>query len=56
MLNCFAYLARSVTDILWPQYEQKVSKWVFPLMFRELVIMLWLLIMGAKERQPPATP
>ena len=25
MLNCFAYLATSVTGILWPQYEQRVS-------------------------------
>jgi hypothetical protein len=54
MLNCFAYLATSVTGILWPQYEQRVSNWVFPVMFGELAIMLWLIIMGAKERQPVA--
>jgi Domain of unknown function (DUF4386) len=40
MLNCFAYLATSVTGILWPQYEQSVSNWVFPVMFGELAIML----------------
>jgi len=51
-LNCFAYLATSVTGILWPQYEQRVSNWVFPVMFGELAIMLWLIIMGAKVRQP----
>ena len=55
MLNCFAHLATSVTGILWPQYEQRVSNWVFPVMFGELAIMLWLIIMGAKERQPLAT-
>jgi Domain of unknown function (DUF4386) len=55
MLNCFAYLATSVTGILWPQYEQRVSNWVFPVMFGELAIMLWLIIMGAKEPQPLAT-
>ena len=55
MLNCFAYLATSVTGILWPPYEQRVSNWVFPVMFGELAIMLWLIIMGAKERQPLAT-
>jgi hypothetical protein len=54
ILNCFAYLATSVTGILWPQYEQRVSNWVFPVMFGELAIMLWLVIMGAKERQPVA--
>jgi Domain of unknown function (DUF4386) len=55
MLNCFAYLATSVTGMLWPQYEERVSNWVFPLMLGELAIMLWLVIMGAKERQPLAT-
>jgi hypothetical protein len=54
ILNCFAYLATSVTGILWPQYEQGVSNWLFPVMFGELAIMLWLIIMGAKERQPVA--
>jgi Domain of unknown function (DUF4386) len=55
MLNCFAYLATSVTGMLWPQYEEKVSNWVFPLMLGEVAIMLWLVIMGARERQPLAT-
>jgi Domain of unknown function (DUF4386) len=55
VLNCFAYLATSVTGILWPQYEVRVSNWLFPVMFGELAIMLWLIIMGAKEQQPLAT-
>ena len=54
ILNCFAYLATSITGMLWPRYEQRVSNWVFPVMFGELAIMLWLIIMGAKERQPAA--
>jgi len=54
MLNCFAYLATSVTGMLRPQYEQRVSSWVFPVMFGELAIMLWLIFMGAKERQHQA--
>src|SRR5215469_6947149 len=54
MLNCFAYLALSVTGILWPQYEGKVYHAVFPVMLGELAIMLWLVIMGAKPRQPVA--
>jgi hypothetical protein len=55
MLNCFAYLATSVTGMLWPLYEKRVANRVFPVMFGELAIMLWLIIMGAKERQPQAT-
>jgi hypothetical protein len=54
VLNCFAYLAQSVTGILWPQYEDAVANYSFPVMFGELAIMLWLIIMGAKERQPMA--
>jgi FtsH-binding integral membrane protein len=59
MLNCFAYLATSVTSILWPQYQQRVSNWVFPVMFGELAIMLWLVFMVRKSgspRRPPPDP
>ena len=49
ILNCFAYLAVSVTGILWPRYEAVVSNWVLPIIVGELAIMLWLIIMGAKE-------
>ena len=52
MLNCVAYLATSVTGMLWPAYETTVSNWVFPIMFGELAIMLWLIVVGAKEKQP----
>ena len=55
MLNCFAYVAISVTGILWPAYEDTVSTWAFPLMTGELAIMLWLIIVGARERQPLAS-
>jgi hypothetical protein len=51
----FAYLATSVTGILWRQYEKRISNWVFPVTFGELAIILWLIIMGTKERQPIAT-
>ncbi len=54
MINCFAYLAESVSGLLWPQYATTVSNWVFPVMFGELAMMLWLIIMGAKEQQPLA--
>ncbi len=49
MVNCFAYLALSLTGVLWPQYEDAVFNSAFPAMLGELAIMLWLLIMGAKE-------
>jgi hypothetical protein len=49
IVNCFAYLATSFTGLLAPQYEQTVANYAFPVMFGEVAIMLWLLIMGAKE-------
>jgi Domain of unknown function (DUF4386) len=48
MVNCFAYLATSFTGLLFPQFEATVSNIVFPVMFGELAIMLWLLIKGAE--------
>ncbi|PYX05177.1 MAG: DUF4386 domain-containing protein [Acidobacteria bacterium] len=53
MINCFAYLAVSLTGLLWPQYEEMVFNRAFPAMLGELAIMLWLVIVGAKEQ--PAT-
>ena len=49
IVNCFAYLAISVTGLLLPQYEAIVSKCVFPAMVGELAVILWLLIVGAKS-------
>jgi hypothetical protein len=49
MVNCFAYLAQSVTSILWPQYVNAITTWSFPFMFGELAMMMWLIIMGARK-------
>jgi hypothetical protein len=50
IVNCFAYLALSFTGLLAPQYNQIVSKITFPILFGEMAIALWLLIVGAKGR------
>jgi hypothetical protein len=54
MLNCCAYVALSVTGIMWPRYQARVWNAAFPVMFGELAIMLWLIGIGANERQPTA--
>ena len=54
MLNCCAYVAVSVTGIMWPPYQARVFNAAFPIMFGELAIMLWLIVIGARERQPVA--
>src|SRR3989475_2003124 len=48
IVNCFAYLAQSLTSLLLPDYASVVAQWTFPALFGELWIMLWLLIRGAK--------
>lgn len=55
IVNCFAYLAISLTSLLLPQYQGMVSRIAFPALFGEMAIMLWLLIKGAKP-QPLAAP
>jgi hypothetical protein len=50
IINCFAYLAISFTALLLPDYREVVSRAVMPALLGELAIVLWLLIMGAKEQ------
>jgi Domain of unknown function (DUF4386) len=55
IINCFAYVAVSFTGVLFPRYEQAVSNIAFPAMLGELAIILWLLIMGARQQPLTAT-
>jgi hypothetical protein len=48
ILNGFAYLAQSVTWSLLPQFDGVVTRIAAPLQFVEILLMLWLLIMGAR--------
>jgi len=48
----FAYFTSSVTSIVLPDYRHTVNQIVMPLYFGEIPIIFWLLIKGAKERQP----
>jgi hypothetical protein len=49
IIACFGYLALSFTGLLCPDYEDQVANIAQPLLLGELVTMLWLLIVGAKE-------
>jgi hypothetical protein len=55
MMVGFAYLALSVTGLLFPTSEHKVWNFAQPVLMGEVAIMLWLAIMGAQEKRP-ATP
>lgn len=52
----FGYLANSVTPLLFPSYANVVGRFAsVPLTLGEPAIILWLLIMGAKDRPLEAT-
>jgi len=55
MAGCLGYLAQSFTGFLLPQYEDKVFTYAQPFTISELAFMLWLVIMGAKERRLATT-
>jgi hypothetical protein len=48
ILNGFAYMILSSTALLLPQYSNVVRLFTFPVLFGELAVMLWLIIMGVK--------
>lgn len=49
-INGAAYLTQATVDLLWPLQSAAVAGWLFPALLGEVVVMLWLLIMGAKPR------
>ena len=51
IVGCFADLTVSVTSLLFPAYEYAVSKLLI-LGVGEILIILWLLIKGAKGPSP----
>lgn len=52
MINCFGYVALSITALFFPSYYEAAFTWAQPILFGELAIMLWLLIKGAKVSTP----
>jgi hypothetical protein len=54
--GCFAWLAFCAAGILFPGSEDKVFSLAQPAFFGEVVIMLWLLIVGARERPLALAP
>jgi len=50
---CFGYLAASCAGFVVPQWEGRVANYAQPLMVGELIMMLWLIIFGARERGLP---
>ena len=55
MMVGVAYFVLSVTGLLFPTYEHKVWTFAQIVLSGEVAIMLWLAIMGAKEKHLAAT-
>lgn len=55
MIDCFAWVTFSLTGLLLPGKEEKVFTYMQPLAFAEVALMLWLVIMGAKEKHVVVT-
>jgi hypothetical protein len=53
MINCFGYVALSVIAQFLPDSYEAAFRYLQPVLFGELAILLWLLIKGAKV--PPAS-
>jgi hypothetical protein len=51
ILGCFAWVAFSVTGLVYPELSDKVFTLGQPLALGEVATMLWLVIMGAKEQR-----
>jgi hypothetical protein len=56
IVNCFAYLAASLTSLLLPSYASVVDRYAVIAETGELWMMLWLLIKGAKVQPLAAAP
>jgi len=48
MINCFGWIALSVTALFFQEYYNALLGYSQPVLFGEMVLMLWLLIKGAK--------
>lgn len=53
--NGLVYMATSTTGLLMPEIRDTVFKIATPIMFGEVVLTLWLLIVGARARPAAAT-
>ena len=50
IINGFAYVTMSLTGLLLPPYYKMVSQIAFPALLGEMLIMLWLVIIGARPK------
>jgi hypothetical protein len=52
MLECFAWLALVFVGVMRPELQSKCFTMIQPLTFAEVATMLWLVIIGARQKPP----
>jgi hypothetical protein len=55
-LDGLAYVTLSFTGVLLPQYQSRVFLYSQPALFAEIVLMLWLVVKGARPPAPDVLP
>jgi hypothetical protein len=50
VVNGIAYVVQSLTGLLVPRFDDLVASFAFPAEVGEVAFVLWLLIMGARDR------
>jgi hypothetical protein len=55
IINGIAYVTISFTRLLFPEHLEIVNKITLPVLFGEVALMLWLLIVGARPKPPTNT-
>lgn len=56
IINGIAYVVLSIITLLLPASKDNVFTFAFPAMLGEVALMLWLIIMGAKNKVPETPP
>jgi hypothetical protein len=56
VVACFGWLAIACAGLLFPAWEDKVYDWAQPATLGEVLTILWLAIVGAREPRPAAAP
>ncbi len=52
VLNGLAYVGVSLTGVLAPEYATAISRMTIPLLMGEVAFALWLVFVGARDREP----
>ena len=56
IINGFAYIVLSTTNLFLPQYGNMIYNYAFPAFFGEVAFMISLLIIGLRKQKVEVTP